>query len=110
MPSLRCATIVVMTLTGVIGAAAPIRAQNEADSARLRVGSLALFPTITLTNVGWDSNVFNFSEDDNPESDMTATASPAVEAWLRTPRVRLNGRSRFDMYYFRELTSLRAVD
>ena len=41
---------------------------------------------------------------------MTATASPAVQAWLRTPRVRVNGRSRLDMYYFSRLNDLRAVD
>jgi hypothetical protein len=110
MSNTRCGVIVLMATAVVVGAVAPSRAQDEADAARFRFRSVALSPTISLTNVGWDSNVFNVSEDENPQGDITATASPAVEAWLRTPRVRVNGRSRLDMYYFSSLESLRAVD
>jgi hypothetical protein len=46
----------------------------------------------------------------NHLDDVMATLSPAVEGWFRTPRMRLTGRSQLDMFYYRELTSLRAVD
>jgi hypothetical protein len=63
-----------------------------------------------LTNVGHDSNVFNRYRDDNPQSDVTATLSPSVDAWLRMAHARANGRTQFDAYYFRQLTDLRAID
>ncbi len=98
------AAIALMTLAGVLSAATPIRAQGNPDTARFRLGSLAVSPAIALTNAGWDSNVFNDSKDNHPKS------TPAVEGWFRTPRMRLTGRSQLDMFYYRELTSLRAVD
>jgi hypothetical protein len=63
-----------------------------------------------LTNVGHDSNVFNRNENDNPQSDVTATLSPSLDAWLRMAHARANGRTQFDGYYFRQLTDLRAID
>jgi hypothetical protein len=102
--------VVLMATAVVVGVVAPSRAQDDADAARFRFGSVSLSPTISVTNVGWDSNVFNVSDDDNPQGDMTATVTPAVQAWLRAPRVRVGGRSRLDMYYFNRLNDLRAVD
>jgi hypothetical protein len=63
---------------------------------------------IRVTDVGRDSNIFNTS--DNPQSDMTATFSPSVDGWLRMAHGRANGRTQFDLYYFKTLTDLRAVD
>jgi hypothetical protein len=110
MSNIRCGMVVLIATGVVAGAVAPSRAQDDADAARFRFGSVSLSPTISVTNIGWDSNVFNVSEDDNPQGDVTATASPAVQAWLRTPRVRVNGRGRLDMYYFNRVDDLRAVD
>jgi hypothetical protein len=60
--------------------------------------------------VGHDSNVFNRNIDDHPQGDYTATLSPAAEAWLRLPFARLNVKTQFDFYYFKQLKDLRAVD
>ena len=106
----RYRMVVLMATWVLVGAVAPCRAQDDADAARFQFGSLALSPTVSLTNMGWDSNVFNVSDGDNPEGDVTATASPAVQGWFRTPRVRVGARSRLDMYYFGRLNDLRAVD
>ena len=101
----------VVALAFLLSATAtPAVAQDDADTARFQLGSVSLAPTIRLTNVGWDSNVYNLWEENNPQSDVTAIATPAVEGWMRTPRFRLNGRSRLDMYYFSRLDSLRAID
>jgi hypothetical protein len=98
------------TVAILVGAAGPVRAQSpEAPAtAPFQVGPLALAPVVRLTNLGYDSNVFN--RDVNPQGDSTATLSPEVEAWLRLPRARFYGRHRFDFYYFKELTDLRAMD
>lgn len=112
MSRLRWARVALMAVGGLVNAVAPLRAQDvgDPDNARIHRGSLALSPSIRLTNVGRDSNVFNDSEDQDVRSDVTATVSPAVEAWLRTHRIRLSGRSQLDFFYFRELSPLRALD
>jgi hypothetical protein len=76
--------------------------------APIQAGPLVLAPIIRLTNIGHDSNVFN--RDSDPQGDVTATLSPAMEGWLRMAHGRASGRTQFDVYYFKQLTDLRAVD
>lgn len=106
----RIAAVTLAAAVILVGAVGPVGAQSsEAPSnAPVQVGPLALSPAIRLTNFGHDSNVLNL--EDNPKDDVTATLSPAVDAWLRLPHVRVNGRSQFDFYYFKELKDLRALD
>jgi putative beta-barrel porin BBP2 len=94
----RCFTLVALLSVG----ASPSGAQTEdaADSARVRWGALAFTPSLALTNVGIDSNVFNEAE--NPKSDFTATISPQVDLWLRMGRARLSGGSRVETVFFRQ--------
>jgi hypothetical protein len=65
--------------------AAPLSAQDAlppdgGDAARFHLGPLGLTPSIAVSNVGVDSNVFN--ETDNPKSDTTAAIGPATDLWL----------------------------
>jgi hypothetical protein len=76
----------------------------------VRFGPIALAPTLTLTNVGWDSNVFNQPSDVNPPDDFTAVLRPEVRAWLRLGRARLSGRGTVDFFYFRDFQNERSVD
>jgi len=101
-----------MMLLGLVSLGAPLRAQTmgNPDDARFQVGPVALAPTFAITNLGRDSNIFNASDDANPQDDMTAVIRPAVEGWLQTPRVRLNGRGRLDYYYYRQLAPFRSLD
>jgi hypothetical protein len=94
----------------LIGDPAMLRAQSPEPpaDAPVQVGPLVLSPAVRLTNAGYDSNVFN--TDDNRTSDYLATLIPSVDAWLRLSHARLNARTQFDIYYFKELTELRAVD
>jgi hypothetical protein len=57
------------------------------DAAKWRFGPLAVTPKVELKNLGWDSNVFNESE--NPKSDFTATADVPIDWWLRFALSRL---------------------
>jgi hypothetical protein len=76
----------------------------------LQAGPFVLAPVVRLTNVGYDSNVFNRDEESSPQGDVMATFSPSVEGWLRLAHGRASGRSQFDIYYFKQLTDLRAID
>ena len=56
--------------------------QTEEDprtSAQARFGPLYLTPTIQLTNLGVDTNVFNTPE---PESDFTFTTTPRLVTYV----------------------------
>lgn len=102
--SAAIATMVLASLPTAVGA----QPAGGPDDARVQIGPLALAPTISITNVGHDSNVYYDAE--NPRSDVTATMSPAVDAWLRLRRLRMSGRSEVDAIYYKDLSDLRAVD
>ena len=100
-----------------IGLCAPAWAQNgepppmdAPSTAPIQAGPLVLAPIVRLTNAGYDSNIFNRDQDSSPQSDIMATLSPSVDGWLRLAHGRASGRSQFDIYYFKELTDLRAID
>jgi hypothetical protein len=103
-------SIALATLLWLVGVA-PAQAQTvDADHARVRFGPVALAPVVRVTNAGGDSNVFNVNEIDHPTSDFTADVSPAVDAWIRMRRLRLNGHSQLEYVYFRELSELRSLN
>jgi hypothetical protein len=76
----------------------------------VRFGPIALAPTLSLTNLGWDSNVFNQRSDANPQEDMVAVVRPELRAWMRLGRGRLSGRSTVDFVYFHENRNERSID
>ena len=74
----------------------------------IHFGPLGLRPSVSITNVGSDSNVFH--DADNPQEDFTATAVPRLVARVRGGRLMLSYRSTAEMVYFRKFTSERAVN
>jgi hypothetical protein len=84
--------------------------EDAPESVFLRFGPLALAPTLSLTNFGWDSNVFLRDVGANPEGDFTTVVRPRVEEWLRLGPARMHGRSTLDFVYFQEHASERSVD
>lgn len=95
----------------VAGAWTSVSAQTSDDPgerARVQVGPLRLTPSIALTGLGIDSNVFN--EFDEPKRDFTFTVSPQLDLWLRAGRSRLQVAARTDLWYFHTYASERSVD
>lgn len=80
------------------------------ESVWLRLGPLALAPTIALTNLGWDSNVFQRPVDADPVGDFTATIAPELQGWLRLGRARASFRGALNYAYFRDYPSERSTD
>lgn len=68
------------------------------ESGRWRFGPMAVTPKVELKNLGWDSNVFNESED--PKSDFTTTAAAPIDWWLRFGRGRLHGVDVFEGVWY----------
>jgi hypothetical protein len=79
-------------------------------SVRVRIGPLSMNPTISLTNLGVDRNVFNEPEDQNPKKDFTATITPATDLWLHAGRTWITGTIREDIVWFQKYASERAVN
>ncbi len=75
---------------------------------RFRLGFVRFTPSITLTNLGVDTNVFN--ELDDPKDDFTVSFGPKAEFWSRLgPRGHLYGNVGLDYQYFQEYDSQRVV-
>ena len=64
----------------------------------IRVGSFGLSPTLTVTNIGVDSNIFNAAG--TPERDFTMTIVPRLDARTNVGRTLLSmGNSAGFVYY-----------
>jgi hypothetical protein len=103
-------TTVIMIACIVVGTSAWAQNMEPPNDAPVQAGPLVLAPVVRLANVGYDSNVFNADSDNNPQGDVMATLSPSIDGWLRLAHGRVTGRTQFDIYYFKQLTDLRAVD
>lgn len=95
----------------VAALALPAQAQvTTPDEAPLQFQSVALAPNLELTNIGWDSNVLQLPDSADPQSDVTATFSPSLSAWVRRSRFLFTGHGDIDFNYFHDLASIRSVD
>ena len=79
-----CTKLVLMTALSLLVGATSSFAQLDtpppaASRLRVRVGPLTINPTIALSNIGFDQNVFNEPTDLNPKRDFTFTVTPAAD-------------------------------
>jgi len=77
---------------------------------RLRIGQLTINPTIALTNIGFDQNVFNEPDSLNPKPDFTVTVTPAVDLRYRLLRTQLIASVREDLVWYQTYSSERAAN
>jgi hypothetical protein len=101
--------LVALALVCLGSAATAAHAQDEvdpADAARFHFGALRFTPSIALSNLGVDSNVFNEAND--PKQDTTAAIGPSVNLWLKMGRSRLSGKASGQYLYFKEYANQRA--
>src|SRR5437899_2927980 len=108
--SLKVVVLLFVSLaaTGFSLEAQVLAEPDPISNARVRIGPVGLTPSIALTNVGVDGNVFN--EVENPRSDFTLTLSPQLQSWMRAGRSRLAATTSLGLVYFRRYASERSVD
>jgi hypothetical protein len=90
----------------LVAAAASATAQESTDAserdpsqaARFRLGPLRFTPSISLTNLGIDNNVFN--DPLNPKQDTVGAAGPAVDLWMHAGRSLFSGKASVEYLYF----------
>ncbi len=83
------------------------QAPDPFTSARIHIGPFAVTPSVALTNVGVDTNVFNDWQ--NPKSDFTATVTPAADTWLRLGPARLNVKVSGSYLFFAQYSDQRSL-
>lgn len=108
--------VATLLLTSIVSVASPLSAQgvykgpqlpDPEDEGRIRLGPVRLTPSIAVTNLGVDSNVFNEFED--PKRDYVAQVGPKAEFWARLgPRLRVYGSTGVDYHYFHRYESQRS--
>ena len=89
----------VMVAALAVSASAQEPDQTE-EPGRFRLGPLRFTPSIALSNIGVDDNVFN--QEVNPQRDTTAAVGPAVNLWMHVGRSRLSGKLAGQYSYFRK--------
>jgi hypothetical protein len=95
-----------MSLASVASAQDRPVPEDPGESARFQWGALRFTPSIALSSLGVDSNVFNTTDD--PRRDTTAALGPAVNLWLKVGPARLSGKTSGQYLYFKTYDSQRA--
>jgi hypothetical protein len=103
------ALVVLMHVTSTFAQSVP---EGGPDPARVRVhiGPLLLNPTISLTNVGVDQNVFNDPADQIPKKDFTLTIVPATDAWLHMGPTWVTGSLKEEVIWYQKFATERAAN
>jgi hypothetical protein len=104
------ATLLLVVLFGMIAAHASAQTSEPPSVMSFRMGPVVLYPSIALTNLGVDSNVFNEPDQVTPKSDFTVTLTPATEVRMRLGRSQLTGSIKEDLVYYRKYESERSVN
>jgi hypothetical protein len=91
-------------------------AQTPADGGpdpavvRVRLGPLWLNPTISMPNIGIDTNVFNDPLNVTPRKDFTFDLLPKAELWLRMGRTWLFGTIGEEVIWYQKYSTERSVN
>ena len=99
----------------LIGLSCPSAALAQGDiggpdpaKVRVRIGPLWLNPTIGISNLGVDQNVFNDPPERQPRQDFTATITPKIDLWLHMGRSWLSGAIDQEAVWFQQYSSERS--
>ncbi len=105
MPFVR--TLVALCFLVAVGPAVAQTAPGTVETARIRVGPIGLNPSISITNVGIDTNIFNDAQD--PKEDVTATFRPQLEGIVRVRFATLRVTGAVEALYFKRYDYLRSA-
>jgi hypothetical protein len=98
-----------------LGAATPASAQPpeggpDPAKVRVRIGPLWMNPTVSLTNLGIDQNVFNDPDTVSPRQDFTITATPTTDVWVRVGPSWVDGSIKEELVWYQTYATERAAN
>ena len=76
---------------------------------RLKIGPLWMNPSIALTNLGIDTNVFDVPASEGPQQDFTLTLTPQTDMWVRMGRTWITSTIKEDIVWYDKFASQRSV-
>lgn len=82
----------------------------DLSKVKVRLGPLLMSPTISLSNIGIDENVFNEAPDKDPKRDFTATVTPTTDLWLRFGPSWITANIKEDIVWYQKYSTERAVN
>ena len=82
--------------------------QETVESMPIHAGPVGLRPSLSVTNAGVDSNVFNSA--DNREDDFTTTIVPRIVARVRAGRLVFSYGAATDFVYFKDFKDEQSVN
>jgi hypothetical protein len=82
--------------------------EPDPSNVSVRIGPLYLNPTISLTNLGIDTNVFNEAVHENPKRDFTFTVEPRADLWLRIGPTWLAGQIGEQVIWYQKYSTERS--
>ena len=95
-----CTLVTAIALACSAGPAAAQAVEATRPDVPLRIGPLQLFPTLTVRDIGIDSNVYNGQVQ---REDFTYTVAPTLRTVLPIGESRLTTRGTLDFRYFQTL-------
>jgi hypothetical protein len=105
------AVIAVTAWTTVLAAQeAPRPAPVPHPFGQMRAGVLSFTPTLQLTSIGLDTNVFNRTGTTRQSADFTATVEPGLDTRLTTARTDARVSSTMSLVYYRKYATERAIN
>ena len=97
----------IATLASAQGVQQAPALPDPEETGRFRLGPIRYTPSLVLSSLGVDTNVFNQADD--PQQDFTTLFGPKVEFWTRLgPRARLYGNTGVHYQYFQKYDSQRS--
>lgn len=99
-------TVLLLAASPAVWAQPP----DPSANAKVRIGPLALTPTVSITNAGVDTNVFNEPSQAGPKKDFTATIEPRTDLWLHVGRSLVSGEITEDLVWFNKYADQRSVN
>jgi hypothetical protein len=77
---------------------------------QLRLGTLSLAPTFKISNLGFDTNVFDLSGVERQPPDFTATVEPGAEIRVTTNRLAIRTLTRASFVYYQKYKTEQAFN
>ena len=105
----RAAIVATACLAGATAASAQQPPQRDlVESMPIRVGPFGLSPTLTVTDIGVDSNIFN--EAGAPERDFTMTIVPRLDTRVHVGRALLSLGNSTGFVYYQKHSDQRSIN
>lgn len=82
---------------------------TEPTSGVISLGRLKVAPGLTVSEIGWDDNVFDESEEEVPEEDYVAALTPDLSGYMRLRWVRFSGYGGSTLTYYKKFNSESSV-